>query len=612
MTVRNLLPSLWFCALLATSSLVAGDWPQWRGPDGDGLSKETGLLKEWMADGPPVVWQIENAGVGYSSLAIADGRIITMGDLEGVEHVLAFSEENGELLWATQPEPVAAKLDGRVDEEFTRFDKNQDGKLDEQEALAGLGSRAFEADSANEGDVGAIAKARAASFLAAYDEDGDGKLGFREIPTALGRETSKIDQPTTNRKEVPAIAEARTQLTIKTFDQDGDGKISQKEVGNSVVRGFFRDVDVKLEGERRGDGQLTAEEMQNYFSKRDRGRDGIIVEAELQTFFAKFHPGRDGVLNKVDLKRSIGGYRNGQGDGPRGTPTIIGDKVYTEGGNGDITCMNVTTGETIWHVNLTEDFGGNRPGWGYSESPLLVGGNVIVTPGGDGGCVVALDRETGEVRWKSNEVTERAHYSTAVASNIAGKPTIIQFARDSVFGLDQETGEFLWKYSGANNGTANCSSPIISGDHVLASSAYGTGTGMVKISTHPETGFTAEEVYFQKELQSHHGGMVKVGDYLYGFSSGSLVCLNFMTGEVAWQDRSVGKGSVVFADGMLYCFGERHEVALVEANPQEYVEKGRFRVKDLGRPSWAHPVVANGKFYLRNLHTITCYDVTAN
>ncbi len=604
-------PFLTFALLGVLSASVLADWPQWRGPDGDGLSKETGLLQAWPEGGPPIAWSIENAGVGYSSLSISDGRIVTMGDLEGVEHILAFREEDGSLLWAVQPEPVKAKLDAEVDAQFARYDEDGNGQLDEKEALSGLKARAFASDGPGEGDSAAIAKTRAAAFLAAFDADADGALGPKEIPAALGKEVGKIDQPTGNRNEIGAIAEARTALMLKTFDADGDGQISKKEARGSVVDSLFNDADERLPDERRGDGMLTAAELGEFFSKKDRGRDGIIRETELEAYFAKFHPGRDGILNKNDLKRSIGGYRNGQGDGPRGTPTIIGNHVYTEGGNGDVTCLNLENGETLWHVNLVADFGGSRPGWGYSESPLVVGDHLIVTPGGDGGTVVALDRNTGEVAWKSQEITERAHYATPVLAEIAGKSTIVQFAWDHVFGLDRATGDLLWKYAGANNGTANCSSPVIDGDHVLVSSAYGTGTGMVKVTANPETGFKADEVYFQKELQSHHGGMVKVGDHLYGFSSGSLICLNFLTGEVAWQDRSVSKGAVVYADGMLYCLGEKHEVALVKATPEAYTETGRFSIESHGRPSWAHPVVANGKFYIRNQHTITSYDVQA-
>ncbi len=179
-----------------------------------------------------------------------------------------------------------------------------------------------------------------------------------------------------------------------------------------------------------------------------------------------------------------------------------------------------------------------------------------------------------------------------------------------MYGVSAKDGKELWSYKGAANGTANCTTPIVFGDFVLASSAYGTGSGLVKVSKSNE-GQTSEEVYFQKKLANHHGGLVKLGDYVYGFGSG-LLCMNAMTGEIVWQARSVGKGSLVFADGMLYCLGERHEVALVEATPEEYREKGRFKIANFGRPAWAHPVVANGKLFIRNMQNLTAYDVSAD
>jgi len=400
-------------------------------------------------------------------------------------------------------------------------------------------------------------------------------------------------------------------MTLKTLDKDGDGQVSQKESRGTVVQGIFRNVDKKIAGERRGDGQLTGEEMTTYFSKREAGRNGIITADEMAAYFEKNYPGRDGVLNMADLKRSIGGYRNGQGDGPRGTPTVDGDRLFTEGGNGDVTCFDAETGKTIWHVNLVDDFGGKRPGWGYSESPLVVGNIVFVTPGGSEGTLIALNKKTGEPVWRSSGVIEAAHYASPLVAEISGKKQIVQFGRESLFGVTFDDGNFLWKYSGAANGTANCMTPIIDGDYVLSSSAYGTGGGLVKISSDGDSQ-KADEKWFEKTFANHHGGLVKIGDYVYGFGSNSLICVNFLTGEIAWQEKSVSKGSLIYADGQLYCLGERHEVALVEATPKAYSEKGRFKIEPQGRPSWAHPILANGRFYIRDQHMLTAYDVKGN
>jgi len=234
---------------------------------------------------------------------------------------------------------------------------------------------------------------------------------------------------------------------------------------------------------------------------------------------------------------------------------------------------------------------------------------VIVTPGGKNGTLAALNKATGEVVWRSAGETQGAHYSSAVAAEINGVRQIVQFAGRSLFAVDAKTGKPLWSYSNANNGTANCSTPIVYGRHVFAASSYGTGGGLAEISAEGEKQ-TAKEVYFEKKMQNHHGGMVLIDGHLYGFGSGGLICMEYLTGKIAWTKNSVGKGSLVYADGMLYCLGEGHEVALVEANPAEYVEHGRFKIERLlGRPSWAHPVVANGRFYIRNQHRLTAYDV---
>ncbi len=331
-------------------------------------------------------------------------------------------------------------------------------------------------------------------------------------------------------------------------------------------------------------------------------------------------------------------YKHGKGDGARGTPTLDGDLLFTIGGGGDVTCLDANSGSVVWSKHLMKDFGGSRPGWGFSESPLVDGERLIVTPGGPEGCVVALDKRNGNVIWRSSDAKDKAHYCSAIAIESHGVRQILQFTggsgkkggsrRDNeskeksdsvadpneipprVIALDAATGQVLWSYDKAANGTANVATPIFHEDKVFSSSAYGVGGGLVKLGKN-NAGFTAEEVYFDKKMANHHGGIVLVDGYLFGFGSGGLICMKFDTGEIAWQARSVSKGSLVYADGFLYCYGEKNEMALVEANPVEYIEKGRFEVPTGDYPTWAHPVVANGRLYLRDMQQLTCYDVKA-
>ncbi|MFQ5730783.1 MAG: PQQ-binding-like beta-propeller repeat protein [Planctomycetaceae bacterium] len=591
----------------------AGDWPQWRGPKRDGHGTDTGLLKRWPKAGPKVAWSVETAGVGYSSLSVGNGRVFTQGDVDGVEHVLCFDEKTGKLLWSVQPEPVKKALDERVNAQFTRFDANKDGRLDQFEALAAFGWNFNRYDSREKrADAKKIAERRTAAIFEKFDANKDAHLDAAELPRGMQRELGRMDRRD-NAADADKVAAVRTAAAIKTADKDNDGRISRKESRGTTLQRIFNRADqrVKKNGlvSRRGDGFLTAAELKTYYSTREAGRDGRLSKTELRDHLTRSYPGVDGVLTKKDLRRYYGGYRNGAGDGPRGTPTIDGSRVYALGGNGDLTCLDVTNGETVWHVNLQADLGGRRPGWGYSESPLVTGDLVIVTPGGRKGTLAALDKSSGKVRWRSAPVTQAAHYSSAMLTEIGGVPQIVQFARQNVFGVSLDGRKLLWSYKGANNGTANCATPIIDDDRVLVSSAYGTGSGLVHV-TGGANRQDAKEVYFTKRLANHHGGLVKVGDYVYSFGSG-LMCMEFKTGEIKWRARSVGKGSLVYADGMLYCLGERYEVALVEANPKKYVEKGRFRIERGRRPSWAHPVVANGRFYIRNGTKLTAYDVRA-
>jgi len=393
---------LFLCLSTRLVAQVAGDWPQWRGPNRDGISKETGLLKQWPADGPSLVWKATGAGRGYSTMAIANGRLYTMGLRGDREVVIAFDVATGKEAWAT---PHGSP------------------------------------------------------------------------------------------------------------------------------------------------------------------------------------------------------FRNDRGDGPRGTPTVDGTTLYALGGSGDLSSLDARTGRVIWTMNVLQKFGGSNITWGISESPLIVGEKVLVNAGGPGASIVALNKKDGTLIWKSQ--SDRAGYSSGIPVQVGNTTQVVFFTHTRAVGLDVKDGKLLWEYARPANDVANVATPIIRGNRVFISSDYGTGAGLVEIKADGK----AQEVYFTRDMRNHHSSSILIGDHLYGFSGGILTSMRFDTGEVAWKDRSVGKGSLVYADGNLYAFSENGVVGLIEATPTGYREKGRFRIQQDSLPTWTHPVVAGGRLYLRDQDTIYAYDV---
>ena len=402
-TFALLLFSLWSTA----KTDVSGEWPQWRGPRRDGISTETGLLKQWPPDGPPQAWKTNGLGNGYSTVSITKGRLFTMGLKGNREFVIALDAADGKPLW---------------------------------------------------------------------------------------------------------------------------------------------------------------------------------VQA---------HGGR---------------FSNDRGDGPRGTPTVDGDRVYALGGNGDLSCLDAVSGKIFWSLNVVEKFGGSNPHWGTSESPLILGDQLLVNAGGPNASIVALNKMDGSVIWKSG--SDGAGYSSAIPFEVAGVPQAVFFTHQRAMAVDVRNGNPLWDYSQVANRTANVATPIVKGNKVFLSSDYGTGCALLEIK--PEGGkLKAQEIYFNQNMKNHHSSSVLIGDTLYGFSSAILTAMRFDDGEVIWKDRSVGKGSLVFADGHLYCFSEKGVVGLVEATPNGYQEKGRFSIPQESLPTWSHPVVAGGRLYLRDQDNLYAFDVRA-
>jgi outer membrane protein assembly factor BamB len=301
---------------------------------------------------------------------------------------------------------------------------------------------------------------------------------------------------------------------------------------------------------------------------------------------------------------------NDRGSGPRSTPTVDGDRVYVLTENGDLAGLRAADGTSMWQRNILRDFGGRNLQWLLSESPLVDGNNVIVTPGGTGAGMVALDKMTGATVWTSRELSDEAGYASVVAADVQGVRTLMTLTADGGVGVRASDGKLMWRYRPVANRTANITTPVFADNKVFYTSSYGTGGALLGLAAQNGE-VKAQEIYFTREMQNHHGGVVLVNGFLYGFHNSILTCLEFATGKMMWRDRSVGKGSLTYADGRLYLFSEDNTVGLVEATPVGYRERGRFRVRDQGFPSWAHPVVSGGRLYIRNQRTLSSYNVNA-
>jgi outer membrane protein assembly factor BamB len=391
--------------------VAAADWPQWQGADRTRMSKETGLLKEWPAAGPPVIWTANNLGTGYGSMAVVGDRVFLQGARGPSSFVIALNRADGMEVWAKAIGPIDTRM------------------------------------------------------------------------------------------------------------------------------------------------------------------------------------------------------RTNMGAGPRGTPTVDGDRLYVLTEAGDLACLK-TDGSPVWQLNILKDFGGSQLQWMISESPLVDGPHLVVSPGGPGAGIVKLDKMTGKTVWTSKELSDPAGYSSITVANIQGVRTYMTFTARAGVGVRASDGKLMFSYAKAANNVANIATPVFSNDKVFFSSAYGAGGGLLALTV-KDGEVAATEVYHTPNMRNHHGGMVLVDGYLYGFSDLILTCLEFATGNVMWRDRSVGKGSVTYADGHLYIQGENSMVGLAEASSTGYREKGRFSIPEKGQLSWAHPVISDGRLYVRNQDTLLVYDIKA-
>ena len=313
----------------------------------------------------------------------------------------------------------------------------------------------------------------------------------------------------------------------------------------------------------------------------------------------------------------VGANDGPQYPGSRSTPTIDDHRLYALGSNGDLACLEAASGKILWKKNVKEEFGGQFGKWAYSESPLVDGEAVVVTPGGADATLLKLNKATGEVVWKSAVPGgDKAAYSSIIVVETGGVKQYVQFLEKGLVGVDAQSGKLLWRYDKTAQGSpANIPTPVAKDAYVYSATNRG-GAGLVQLKGGTNA-FDAEQVYASSQLPSAIGGAVLVDGYLYGTKSENLICADFLTGEVKWQNRSINAASVCVADGRLYLHGENGDVALVEVSPTSYRELGKFTPPDIqprgkvNSKAWAYPVVAGGKLYIRDLGCVWCYDVSA-
>ena len=314
--------------------------------------------------------------------------------------------------------------------------------------------------------------------------------------------------------------------------------------------------------------------------------------------------------------------------GSRCTPTIDGKNCYVVTSDGQIACLRTRDGEVVWRRNFDEYRGKMMSGWGFSESPLIDGDKVLCTPGGSNAMIVALDKNSGKEIWKTSVRNQDlgdigkdgAGYSSIVVSHGAGVKQYVQLIGRGVIGVRADDGKLLWSYDKVANKTANIPTPICYDDYVFASSGYGTGAVLLSLSRRGD-GVNAKEEYFlnARTFQNHHGGMIRDGDYVYAghqHGKGIPVCVHIPTGEVKWVGRTrnkkpemSGSAAITYVDGKILFRYQNGTIALISASPDGFELNGAFVPAYQESKSWSHPVVVDGKLYLREQDKLMCYQL---
>jgi outer membrane protein assembly factor BamB len=298
------------------------------------------------------------------------------------------------------------------------------------------------------------------------------------------------------------------------------------------------------------------------------------------------------------------------GDGPRSTPAVEGDRIYLIGAGGIFHCLDTADGRVRWRHDLDAEFGGaavpRGPAyWGHCCSPLVEGVLVVTSTGGPNRAVAAFNKHTGRLVWKA--LDDPAGYSSPIAATLAGTRQFVFFTGVGLVGLSPADGSLLWRFPWETNDYCNIVTPIAAGNYLFISTGYDGGCALVEIAAGDDGSWRAEQVYAHKRMRNHFSTCVLCRGYLYGFDNTHLVCMDFRTGRIHWKQRGFQKGSLLIADGRLIVLGEDGLLAMADAAPDAYRQRGCLRFSQ--NRCWTVPVLAGGRLYVRDEERLVCFDL---
>ena len=350
--------------------------------------------------------------------------------------------------------------------------------------------------------------------------------------------------------------------------------------------------------------------------------NGMIYTAGNINEGSEEEPEAKSIVTALDMDGNVvWTAQNGEGwtknfPGTRGTPTVDGDRVYDESPFGNVICLNAKTGERIWELNILDEFEGENIIWALSESLIVDGNNLICCPFGKRAGMVALDKQTGKIVWTSEGSEDKAGYGTPKLVEYEGLRMLLTMNQKAVVGVNADSGKLLFRHPHETKYDVNVLIPVFHDGQVFVSSGYGTGSQMLKLNVDGKN-VSAEQVWENKEFDNHHGGVILLNGYIYGTNmKGKWLCVDWKTGETKWSEKGIGKGSLTYADGLLYGYHEREQkrtVGLIKPSPDAYELVSEFQLPEGGAGKcWAHPVVIGGRLYIRHGDLLFAYDVKGN